>query len=136
MEMARDFPILGTGLGTFEEAYALRAAGSSPRRLIRAHNDYAQLLAEGGIGAGIAMGWALVILFRKAIWPAIRGVRRFGRWPQRGACVGVIALLLHSFIDFNLQIYSNAALFCVLCAYLMAGEVATTASKSYKTRGC
>jgi hypothetical protein len=37
----------------------------------------------------------------------------------RAIAVGVLALLFHSFIDFNLQIYSNGVLFVFLCALLM-----------------
>jgi len=35
------------------------------------------------------------------------------------AAVAVLALLLHSFVDFNLQIYSNSLLFAFLCAFLL-----------------
>jgi hypothetical protein len=41
----------------------------------------------------------------------------------RGAAIGVTALMLHSFVDFNLQIYSNSLLFVFLAAILMRDRV-------------
>ncbi|MGA8766873.1 MAG: hypothetical protein WB559_07630, partial [Candidatus Acidiferrales bacterium] len=44
---------------------------------------------------------------------------RFSRGLHAGAIMAVSGLLLHSFVDFNLQIPSNALLF-LLQAYLVA----------------
>ena len=110
---------MGTGFGTFEEAYYLYTPGTSSRILGKAHNDYAQVTAECGLLGILALGWGLVILLMRGLGPGlVRGGSAF-RYPVRGAAVGVLALLLHSFADFNLQIYSNGLLFVFLCAFLM-----------------
>jgi hypothetical protein len=49
LAMATDFPVLGTGFGTFREAYELYTPGTSSTDLARAHNDYAQVMAEAGL---------------------------------------------------------------------------------------
>ncbi len=117
--MARDFPLFGTGLGTFEQAFVLYTPGTSYKAHKRAHNDYAQLLAETGMLGAVALLWALFVLVRRGLFA---GLTRLGwslRWPIRGVSVGVLALLIHSFVDFNLQIYSNSILFVFLCAVLL-----------------
>jgi hypothetical protein len=50
------------------------------------------------------------------------GIRKVGNWtkdPNGGvalaALLGVTGILVHSFVDFNLQIPANAALFYTLC---------------------
>jgi len=68
-----------------------------------AHNDYVQLAVEmGAIGAAIWF-WALVML----------GLRLREPWLASG----VAGVLVHSTVDFSLQIPAVAVLFFVACAY-------------------
>jgi hypothetical protein len=68
-----------------------------------AHNDYVQLAVEmGAIGAAIGV-WALVLLATRL------------REPWLGAAVA--GILLHSTVDFPLQIPAVAVLFFVFCAH-------------------
>ncbi len=117
--MAADFPVLGTGLGTFREAYYLYTPGTADRELAHAHNDYAQLAAESGIPGVLAAAWALVLLLRRGVIGGLVRRHRQNKWFAWSAATGVLAMLLHSFASFNLQIYSNSLLFVFLCAVLM-----------------
>ncbi len=50
------------------------------------------------------------------------------------ALLGCTGILFHSFVDFNMQIPANAALFYVLCA-LAASELSSqSSSRSRRTR--
>jgi len=80
-----------------------------------AHNDYLQHLAETGLLGFAVILWFLVTLYRNA-W------RKLKDWPNditgavAFACLlGCTGILVHSFVDFNLQIPANAAWFYVLC---------------------
>jgi O-antigen ligase len=119
LEIARDFPVLGSGLGTFRETHYLYTPGTSSQELARAHNDYAQLASECGVLGLVAMAWALVLILRRGVVGGLLRPARGSGWIVRAAAVGVLALLLHSLVDFNLQIYSNSLLFVFLCAVLM-----------------
>ena len=81
-----------------------------------AHNDYAQFASESGLlglallGAFVSMslGAALLAQWRRRD-PLMRGMAF--------ACVmGTTAILIHSWVDFNLQIPANALLFMVVLA--------------------
>jgi O-antigen ligase len=81
-----------------------------------AHNDYLQLLVETGLAGFSIAVWFMVLVFRK-------GAGKLKNWTESAtgavtvaALLGVVGILVHSFIDFNLQIPANAALFYVLCA--------------------
>jgi O-antigen ligase len=108
-------PILGFGLGTFPDVYPQYRSFPTNFFINEAHNDYLQLLVEMG-GAGFAtMLWFLWAVYRNAI-------RKLKNWPDDtngavalAALLGVTGILVHSFLDFNLQIPANAALFYVLC---------------------
>jgi O-antigen ligase len=119
LKMAADFPALGTGFGTFGQAYALYAPGTSYKALQHAHNDYAQVASEVGLPGSVALVWGLVVLLARGVLPALSRRGSEFRWAVHGMGVGVLALLLHTAIDFNLQIYANSLLFTVLCALLL-----------------
>jgi O-antigen ligase len=108
-------PLLGWGLGTFPAVYPQFRSFYTDAFVNAAHNDYLQLLTEMG-----AFGFAIAIWFLvAAIRPAIRKIKN---WPSdiNGAVafaslLGICGILVHSLVDFNLQIPANAMLFYVLC---------------------
>jgi O-antigen ligase len=109
-------PILGWGLGTFPEVYPQFRSFHTNFFINEAHNDYLQLLVEmGGLGCA-TMLWFLWAVYRN-------GIRKLRNWPEDtngavalAALLGVSGIMVHSLVDFNLQIPANAALFYVLCA--------------------
>lgn len=107
-------PWAGTGLGTLETVYPGYASYYDGRRVEHAHNDYLELLAEMGL-VGALCGLAFVlILFGRAL-PSLRPARSpVSRAFYSGAMAACTGLLVHSFVDFNLHIPSNALLFLLL----------------------
>jgi len=115
LEMIRNHPIVGTGLGAFGVNYTLYDSRNGLYRLEQAHNDYLQVLSDGGIiGAGLAL-FFVAVLFRKAFSRSSSrdNFRRGIAIAALGGCCGV---LVHSFFDFTLHTTSNALLFLVLAA--------------------
>jgi O-antigen ligase len=118
--IVRDYPVLGTGLGTFENAY-MRYQTTMPRFLFdHAHNDYVELVTDTGVvGLLLGMGMALVfvrMVFRR--WRRKHGM--FGKCIGAGGLASVVAIAVHSFTDFNLHIPANALLFAVISALTYA----------------
>ncbi len=84
--IVRDFPILGTGFGTFGSVFPRYQA--PPFRLdthfSHAHNDLLQLVTEGGVVALGILGLGLWSLFREVAAVRILGLARPARpWPWR-----------------------------------------------------
>ena len=114
VEMIGDYPWAGTGKGTYVNAYAMYEKFDDRLRLSFAHNDYLEFVAENGViggGALIFAGIGLVI-WLAATWRRRRG--SFAKGIGLGAMLGVTALLIHGFSDFNLQITANAVHFTAL----------------------
>jgi O-antigen ligase len=113
-------PILGWGLGTFPTVYPGFRSFYTTFFVNQAHNDYLQLLVETGL-AGVAIGlWLLVATVRQA-------TSKLENWTETStgaltvaALLGCVGILVHSALDFNLQIPANAALFYVFCAIAAA----------------
>jgi O-antigen ligase len=116
LKIAKDFPIAGTGLGTFPYIYPVYKTPLGDKRYNEAHNDYLQALSETGL-----IGVVLIFLFAiLAVRSALRALRsdkdRLSVAVRVGAITSCFGLLLHSITDFNLQIPSNAFLFFVSLA--------------------
>jgi len=116
-------PFLGWGLGTFPVVYPEFRSFYTSFFVNEAHNDYLQLLVETGL-AGFAIAvWFLVLLFRRV-------ATKLKDWNETStgaltvaAMLGCVGILVHSFLDFNLQIPANAAMFYVLCALAASGPL-------------
>jgi len=132
LRMLWEKPILGWGLGTFPVVYPRFRSFYTSFFVNEAHNDYLQLLVEAGIvGFGIAV-WFLVVTFRGAATKLENWTETANGTLTVAALLGCIGILVHSFLDFNLQIPANAALFYVLCA--VAASASFHESQRRRTR--
>jgi len=120
LRLAASSPVLGHGLGSFHDAYPRFKRGHEIVRVEHAENDYVETLAETG-GAGLALALAGAVLLLAAAGRGLadapdRAVRGIGT----GALAALAALAVHSAVDFNLRVPSNAAL-AALAAAAAAG---------------
>jgi O-antigen ligase len=86
LHIVADHPYTGCGLGTWPTVYPRYATVDNGLFANQAHDDWLQFAAEGGIPFGI-------LLLTLPIWalrPAFRSI-----WG-----IGVIAVFLHSFVDY------------------------------------
>jgi O-antigen ligase len=121
-------PLLGWGLGTFPTVYPAYRSFYTNLFVNEAHNDYAQLLVETGLlGFGLML-WFLVSLYQHGLPTSRRWEFKWDGAVTLAALLGCTGILFHSFVDFNLQIPANAALFYVLC-----GLAASPLTKSFKS---
>jgi len=128
-----DHPLKGSGLGTLVDVYPRYETAYDARLVNHVHNDYIEALAETGILGGLCGAAFLWLLFRDARRNFTAEQGHLSRALHAGAIVAVSGLLLHSFVDFNLHIPANAALFLVQ-AYVATSPPLASASQTIAPR--
>ena len=128
VQMVKARPLMGWGLGTFTTVYPKYRTFYADVFINAAHNDYVQVLTETG-----ALGFAAVLGFLALVYVrAFRKLRGPGldltQAATLAALLGVTGILVHSFVDFNLQIPANAAMFYVI-AVVAAASFQTTSRR-------
>ncbi len=106
-----DHPLMGTGLGTLESVYPRYESSYDGKVVNHTHNDYVEALAETGVIGGLCCLAFLVGLFYLVRTNLDSEQGPFIRAVYIGALVACVGLLVHSLVDFNLHIPSNALLF-------------------------
>jgi O-antigen ligase len=125
--MWTDFPVFGSGLGSFPVVFPRYSAEATVGTYTHAHNDYLEFAAEVGL-VGLSL-LALMVLMSFAV--ALRAHYQRGDPLTRGisfaAIMSIIALMIHSAVDFSLQIPANALtfMFILALAWLSAHRHAT-----------
>ena len=123
LEVARAYFPFGSGFGSFVPVYAIFEHPANLREFYvnHAHNDWLELLLEGGLPMALVLllfvAWLLRAIF--VLW------RNAG--PDDGlnkACVIIIGLLLaHSTTDYPLRTRMVLALFALSCSWLAVGPL-------------
>ncbi len=115
--IVNDFPLFGTGGGSFYNVFlSYRTPDYGYSYIDHTHNDFVEIAADYGL-LGLAILGALVAL---TLWTVLVILaRRRSNLPRGiafGVAMGIVALLIHSTVDFNMQIPSNALTMVVILA--------------------
>jgi len=112
----RRYPLTGTGINTYGVAMLFYQRFAPDVHFSAAHNDYLQVLAEGGLLVGIPVAAAIGVL-ALTIWRRFREERSLSTfWIRAGATIGLLSIGIQEMGDFSLQMSGNAFLFAVVCA--------------------
>ena len=123
LDAAADFWLTGSGLGSFRYVYPIYRSFGGRLYYTAAHNEYLQVLIELG-----APGLILALWLIGAVWRAATMARNRIRsspsllYLHSGYCAGVIAVAIHGFTDFGLQMPANGALLAVLVGVVVGLE--------------
>ena len=121
LRIAQDNPVLGTGPATFIFIHPRYQSSTFSKKAMLAHDDYLNCLDDYGIvGFGIVMLFVALVTLK-----FFHQLRIDNRWPDRvlAGCglAAWMALLVHSFVDFNMHIPANAFMFFALIGLGLRG---------------
>ena len=114
--LAQEKAFTGHGAGSFEVVFISHAGPDFGGYFKHAHNDYIQFWVEFGLIGSLP----LLAFVSLSLYLAVRALREKHSYYRSGIGIGasmaILAILIHSFSDFNLQIPANAMTFIVVCA--------------------
>ena len=133
VQIIKDFPLLGSGLGTFTQVFPAYRSFHIEGIVTHAENDFLQLASETGLlGVGL-----LIIAFLFLFYKAFSGIRKLSpedsrRYIAIGGLVGILALIFHSMVERNIQVPANAFLFTFVLALVLRISTKKTESIHHK----
>ncbi len=108
LELISWSPVVGTGLGTFRQAFPLVQPQSLPGSWRHAHSDILELAITAGLPALLLLGWAMIAIAAR-LWTVLRKGRRSEDRMLALAAFGACGTaLLHSLVEFSLTMPANA----------------------------
>jgi hypothetical protein len=116
----RDFPVFGTGLGTYGRAMLLYQTKGRDVMYAEAHNDYLQIAAEGGFLVVVPIIVTFVVMgviIRRRLVSGDDDPLTY--WIRVGAVAGLAGIAAQSIVEFSLQMPGNRVMFVLLLALAM-----------------
>lgn len=129
VSMAADFPLIGSGFGTYRYVYFLYDLDEGEKWSTHAHNDYLEAAAEGGLLGSVLflslIGLVIFSIFKMWLDRKHPEVKMLGI----GVITSLFAVSLHSIFDFSLHIPANAFIFVLI---LVLGIKLTTYKREFR----
>ncbi len=115
LNLWRQFPWTGTGLGSFQEAFSLVEPSEFNSMWFHAHSDVLELPVTTGV-AGLILFLAGLLVLAARLAKVLRNAARSEDRAAALAAFGALAALaLHSCFDFGLTIPANAITLTIVC---------------------
>jgi len=122
INIIKDFPVSGTGWGTFGNIYSTYRTYLEENFAYHAHNDYIETLANGGIVSLVLIGWFLGAVFTQIRKSLARRRDTYAVYLTWGSLSGILAIIIHSVTDFNFQNGANGLYFFFLLALAVSAS--------------
>ena len=132
--MIRHFILTGAGFGAFSHVYPLHRSLAGDFFLNHAHNDYLELLAEGGLIGFALSAVFMAVLLAKTYRTFLTRRDAFSIYLYMGCVTALTSILLHSFTDFNLHIGANGLWFFFTAGLAVAAANTGIRKNSRMTR--
>ena len=114
--MVKDFPLLGSGLGSYSSVFSTYQKGYTGSLFAHAHNDYLEFFSEVGLLGCLPLAAIWLYGFYCSIYAMRRRHSPLYKSLGLGCFMAMISIAIHSFTDFNLQIPANAVTFVLILA--------------------
>lgn len=117
-----DFILTGSGSGTFQFVFPHYRGADIGLDYDYAHNDYIQFAVETGLIGLFLLAMLVIMTMIQSLRLMRKGTYSLHRGMAFASFMAMLALMIHSSVDFNLQIPANALLFMVILSLPWIGE--------------
>ena len=111
LPLFKDYWLTGSGVGSFYNIFCQYDHNGSMGFWDHVHNDYVEFACEFGVIGFVPLSLAVLFSLHAGMKAQLNQHTGIRRGMGFGSVMGIIAILIHSCVDFNLQIPSNALLF-------------------------
>lgn len=115
LQLVHTFPLVGSGFGSFIDLYPGVRTVTGDALFDHAHNDYLEILADGGIIAFVLCAWFIATVLVHSLRTLVRRHDRSAILIASGSLTGLLALLFHCLADFQIYNGANGLYFFFLC---------------------
>jgi O-antigen ligase len=114
VDIFREYPVFGTGFGSYYVAVSQFIDISGQVVPFQAHNEYLELAASGGLVALILAIWPILRYFKAVRISLRKPSYSFATFARNGAVAAIAGVAIHSLFDFGLQLLPNQLFFISL----------------------
>ncbi|MCI5164847.1 MAG: tetratricopeptide repeat protein [Candidatus Electrothrix sp. GM3_4] len=114
------FPLTGSGFGTFVDIFPGYKTLPDDLLYEHAHNDFLELLTDGGLIAGGLGLWFIMSVLRAGYRQILLRKDSVSVFLAIGVFSGLAGLLVYSIFDFNLHNGANGLYFAFFCGLLVS----------------
>ncbi|MBL7069945.1 MAG: O-antigen ligase family protein [Candidatus Omnitrophica bacterium] len=116
IQIAGDFPVFGTGLGTYGEIAQIYKTTGWQTSYDFAHNEPIQLLSETGLIGFVSISLFIVLIVYSVFIIWLKRRSHFPSYVTLGCIISLFAFILHSFFDFVFHVPADTLLFFIVLA--------------------
>ena len=117
--MVLDFPLTGTGAGSFYSVFPSYKTTDVHSFYDQAHNDFLQMTIEYGVPGVSILGFLVMFGFYKSVRALRKRRNSIFKGTAFACCMVIIGMLLHMTVDFPLQAFANASYFVIFLSLSM-----------------
>ncbi len=114
LTMIKDQPLTGIGSGNYFTAFSNYRQQDIWDNYYHAHNDYLEFSSESGLIGFLLLATAVLYSLLAAFQAMSKRHSPLLLGMAFACMMGILSILIHSSVDFNLQIPANAAMFILL----------------------
>lgn len=118
--LVKDFFLTGSGFGTFIHVFSQYNNLPASTVFDHAHNDYLELITDGGLIGFFLAAWFVVTIFRNGIKQLSIRRESYSILLIIGALTASFSILIHSITDFNMHNGANGLYFFFVCGVLIS----------------
>ncbi|MBM9519359.1 O-antigen ligase family protein [Desulforhopalus vacuolatus] len=119
-QIIKDYPWFGAGFGSYMDLNPSYRSVVTPNMVDHAHNEYLELLTDGGILTFLFAAWFVLTVLTGGWKWLKRRHDTFARLLGIGAITAICAMLMHCIVDFNLHNGADGLYFFFLCGLLVS----------------